>query len=194
MSAARRLLLLLVILIGALLPVGNALASGGDYVFVGGSDEARAQVRAALERSAFDWDRVPAQVTIRITGCGCAGAKPGEIVLDERQLTRSPFGAKYAWGIVQHEYAHQIDFLLLSTRQRAALSRRLGAPAWCYEVRGLAHDDYGCERFATLVAWAYWASPANVQRPDWGSGLTRAEFRALLGRLLGAPTRASLAG
>ncbi len=187
MSAARRLLVLTAIFVGLLALAGKAAASGGDYVFVGGSEEARASVRAALERSAFDWDVVDERITIRITRCGCAGARPGEIVLDEDVLTRSPFGRRYAWGLVQHEYAHQVDFLVVEPRERRTLARRLGGSAWCYEVAGVAHDANGCERFATLLAWAYWPSRHNVQRPGWrgASDVTRREFRALVSRLLG---------
>ena len=167
MTAARRLLPVVFVALASLAWAGNAPAAGGHYVFDGGSAEARLQVRAALDRSAFDWSLVQATITIRISDCGCAGSRPGEILLDERQLTASPFGPRYAWGIVQHEYAHQLDFFLLTPADRERVIRRFGGAAWCYEVRGLARDDYGCERLATLVAWAYWRSTANVERPDW---------------------------
>ena len=188
MSAAHRLLLAIVAAAFFFAGGANALAAGGNYVFAGGSLAARAQVQAALDRSAFDWDVVPGQVTIRITSCGCAGSRPGEIVLDEGQLTSSPFGSRYVWGIVQHEYAHQVDFLVLDESDRDRFSRRYGAGAWCYEVGGLDHDAYGCERLATLVAWAYWRSPANAQRPDWrpegAPRLRRHRLRAFVARLL----------
>lgn len=188
MHAARHLLLVLATALAFLASAGDALAVGGNYVFAGGSTEAQAQVRAALDRSVFDWSVVPEQITVRITSCGCAGSKPGEIVLDEAQLTSSPLGKRYAWGIVQHEYAHQVDFFVLDQDDRARLARRFGAAAWCYELPGLAHDAYGCERFATLVAWAHWRSPANVQRPDWRPGdaprLRRDRVRAFVARLL----------
>ncbi|MGH2994877.1 MAG: hypothetical protein ACRDON_06665 [Gaiellaceae bacterium] len=187
MVAARRLLLVLAMVVAALALPSTASATGGNYAFVGGSQEARTQVRAALEASSFDWDRVPVEVTIRITNCGCAGAKPGEIVLDEDMIVRSPFGPKYAWGIVQHEYAHQLDFFRFGPREHATLLRKLGGEAWCYEVKGLAHDDYGCERFATMIAWAYWPARANVQRPHWSTSLTRADLRAFVDGLLSRP-------
>jgi hypothetical protein len=186
MSAARRFLLLLALSVGFLASAGDAFATGGNYLFEGGSPEAQAQVSAALNRSAFDFSIVPTRITIRITSCGCAGSRPGEIVLDETVLTSSPYGARHAWGIVQDEYAHQVDFFVLDVSDRRALLRRFGGKAWCYEVRGFAHDDYGCERFSTLVAWAYWRSPDNVRTPLWrgGAALKRWEFRGLLGRLL----------
>jgi hypothetical protein len=74
----------------------------------GGSEVARAQVRAALEASSFDWSLVPATVTVRIANCGCPGSSPGLIVLDEKLLAAAPYGRAYTWGIVQHEYAHQV--------------------------------------------------------------------------------------
>jgi hypothetical protein len=186
MVAARRLLLVLATSVAFFASAGDALAVGGNYVIEGGSPEAQAQVRAALDRSAFDWDVVPAQVTIRITNCGCAGSRPGEFILDENVLTNSPYGPRYAWGIVQDEYAHQVDFFVLDSGDRRTLLRRIGGKAWCYEVAGLAHDSYGCERFSTLVAWAYWRSPENVRTPVWrgGASLKRWQFRALVNRLL----------
>lgn len=169
----------------ALCLAGGAQAAGGNYVFVGGSDEARDVVREALEASRFDWDRVPGRVTIEISRCGCAGARPGVILLDEDVLVRSPFGTRYAWGIVQHEYAHQVDFLLLGARERRTLRRVLGGSDWCYERSGLAHDDHACERFATMVAWSYWPSRDNVERPGWAPRppMRQVAFRKLVNRL-----------
>lgn len=170
----------------ALCLAGGAQAAGGNYVFVGGSDEAREQVRAALKASSFNWGVVSQQITIQISRCGCGGARPGTIVLDEDVLLSSPFGPRYAWGIVQHEYAHQVDFLLFGTRERRTLRQVLGGKDWCYERPGLAHDDHGCERFATMVAWSYWRSPDNAQRPDWAARppIRPAAFRRLANRLV----------
>jgi hypothetical protein len=188
MSAARRFLLVLATVVAFLASAGDAFAVGGNYVFVGGSPEAQAQVRAALNRSAFNWSVVPQQITIRITHCGCAGSKPGEFILDEDVLTSSPFGPRYAWGIVQDEYAHQVDFFVFDQDDRRRFMARFGGKAWCYEVAGLAHDDYGCERFSALLAWAYWRSPDNVRTPIWRPAdaprLRRDRFRALVARLL----------
>ena len=55
---------LLVSLLAVLALAGTAAAGGGTYVFDGGTPIQRAQVRAALEASAFDWNLVPARVTI----------------------------------------------------------------------------------------------------------------------------------
>jgi hypothetical protein len=43
-----------------------ALASGGHYVLAGGSAYEQQQVTQALQASSFDWNLVPAQVTIHI--------------------------------------------------------------------------------------------------------------------------------
>jgi len=185
-SMARILRTMLAAFATALCLAGGAQAAGGNYVFVGGSDAAREQVRAALEASRFNWDVVPQQVTIEISRCGCGGARPGVIMLDEDVLVSSPFGARYAWGIVQHEFAHEVDFLLFGRAERRAIRRALGGADWCYERPGLGHDDHGCERFATMVAWSYWRSPDNIERPDWGArpAVRPAAFRRLVNRLV----------
>src|SRR6185295_4400716 len=41
----------------------------------------------------------------------------------------------------------------------------LGGSDWCYGVQGLAHAAYGCERFASELAWAYWPSADNSMSP-----------------------------
>jgi hypothetical protein len=94
-----RHLILIAALFALVAPV-NAEGSGGTYTFSGGSEPARAAVRAALEASAFDWGLVPEPVTIQISACGCAGARPGAVVLDERLLESTPYGRAYTWGIV----------------------------------------------------------------------------------------------
>ena len=87
------------------------------------------------------------------------------------------------------EYAHQVDFLVLDAPRRAVLQKRLRAGAWCYETDGLAHGDNGCERFASMVAWAYWPSKHNTYSPASGSdesaAMPAAEFRQLLATLVG---------
>jgi hypothetical protein len=66
-----------------------------------------------------------------------------------------------AWGVIQHEFAHQVDFFLLDKRTRRKLTRLLRAKAsWPGDGR-FAHDSYGAERFASTLAWAYWPSPHN---------------------------------
>jgi hypothetical protein len=170
---------------GALLfSVADAHARGGNYVFEGGSEAARQQVRAALDASEFDWSRVRGTITISISRCGCAGATPGSIILDEDTLVSSPFGARYAWGIVQHEYAHQVAYLLLDERAVQDARAALGGEDWCYETPGLAHDEHACERFAATFAWTYWPSADNNQRSE--AVMSAKAFRTLMSRLLPA--------
>ncbi len=171
-------------LVAAFAFAGPAKAVGGHYVFVGGSEAAQAEVRSALDRSRFDWDLVEQEVTIRITNCGCAGASPGEIILDEDVLTNPDFGPRYAWGIVQHEYAHQVDFFLLDGVDRRRVERWLGGSDWCYEDPDADHDDHACERFASSLAWAYWPRPRrNIMAAH--TAVSAAEFREILPKLLG---------
>jgi hypothetical protein len=149
-------------LLAAFVRAGEAKAVGGHYAFVGGSDAARAAVRSALDASRFDWDLVEEKITIRITD----------------------FGPKYAWGIVQHEYAYQVDFFLLDAGDRRRVRRWLGGSDWCYEDPDVDHDDHACERFASSLAWAYWP---RYRRKIMAvhTAVTAAEFRDLLPRLLG---------
>jgi hypothetical protein len=182
MLAARRHLVL-VFALAALFAPAEAKAFGGSYVFSGGSEAARAQVRASLEASAFDWSLVPATVTVRIADCGCAGSRPGLIVLDEELLAAAPYGLAYTTAIVQHEYAHQVWYFGLADGARAFLRERLGGADLCYEVAGLPHDAHACERFADTLTWAYWPHPDNPTRSDRAMGARR--FRALMAQLLG---------
>lgn len=167
------------------LPVPDGLAAGGRYVFSGGTKAQREQVRLALEASAFDWDLVPAEVQIRIVRGGVPHSRPGVIWLDGRLLASGQF----AWAIVQHEYAHQIDYFLLGESDRATLNDALGGQAWCRtDEPGLSHAAYGCERFASTVAWAYWPDAGNAYRPnlpgDEAAAMDPVGFRALLESLL----------
>jgi hypothetical protein len=182
MFAARRHLVLLVALAAFFVPA-KAQAGGGTYVFSGGSEAARAQVRAALEASSFDWGLVPATVTVRIANCGCAGASPGLIVLDEKLLAAAPYGRAYTWAVVQHEYAHQVWDFALDDRARAVLRARLHSADLCYEQPGLPHDAHACERFSDTLTWAYWPDPENPTHSSRAMGGRR--FRALLAELLG---------
>lgn len=170
----------------AFLPA-TAGAAGGDVVFDGGSPRQQAQVRAALDASSFDWDLLP-RVTVHIGAYGVSHSTPGDVWLDGGLLDTGAF----SWATVLDEFAHQLDFLVLDARQRALLQERVGGSAWCYEVAGLAHGAYGCERFSSLVAWAYWESPRNAYRPesarDESAAMPAAEFRALLDALLGRRT------
>ena len=186
----RCLLLTLVLSFATALALGpgEAGAAGGRYVFDGGTPGEQAQVRSALNASTFDWNLVPAQVTIHVKrGIMSSYASPGEIWLDADLLDAGQF----SWGTIQMEYAHQVHFLLLDDRQRSELTTTLGARAWCWENAALEHADNGCERFAATLAWSYWPSPLNSMKPsgpgDESAALPPATFRALVSRLLGAP-------
>lgn len=177
----RRLLLPFVCAL-ALAPA--AYAQGGDYSVDGGTRAERAQVKAALDASSFDFSVVPGRVAVHIEPEIAPYSTPGQIFLDAGLLDTG----RLSWGVVQHEYAHQVDFSVLDAAGRARLQAALGGRSWC---SGAAHADLACERFADLVAWAYWTSPDNVMKPvgaaDEGGQMSPAAFRALLAQVLPAP-------
>jgi hypothetical protein len=187
-----RLRLLPVVAFLALLVVQPASAAGGSYVFDGGTPAQRAQVKAALDASAFDWSIVPAQVTIHVARGVESRAARGQIWLDSDLLS----AGRFAWGAVQHEYAHQVDFFLLTPAERAQLNAALGGRVWCYSATPLAHARYGCERFASTLAWSYWPDRASSMRPrasaDESAAMAPPAFRALLSRVLGVSEAVSL--
>lgn len=165
-----------------------ASAGGGSYVFDGGSAAQQATVRNALRASSFPWGIVPATVTIHIGPGSDSYARPGEIWLDGDLLD----SGRYAWGVVQHEYAHQVDFFLLDSARRAQLLEGLRGAAWhSFEAPALSHEQLGSERFASTLAWAYWPSADNVMAPatvgDESGAIAPARFRALLAALVGVP-------
>ncbi|HWN20392.1 MAG TPA: hypothetical protein VNP93_00330 [Gaiellaceae bacterium] len=178
--------LFLLCLLGLALP-GSALAGGGHYVFDGGTPRQQAQVRAALQTSSFDWNVVKRQVTIHVGAYGTSRSTPGHVWLDGGLLDTG----RFAWATVMDEYAHQVDFFVLQAEHRSLLREELGAQAWCYELSGLAHGAYGCERFSSMLAWAYWPSQQSSYRPesrsDESASMPAVEFRALLADLIGAP-------
>jgi hypothetical protein len=168
---------------------GAAFASGGNYVITGGNSYEQQQVRQALAASSFDWGVVPGPVQITIMPQPSSDAVPGQIFLDPAVLDSGEF----SWGVVQHEYAHEVDFALLDDAKHAQIERALGGTAWCYEdsPTQLQHNEYGCERFASTLAWAYWQTPDNCMKPSAiageSGGMAPAAFRALLSTLLGTP-------
>jgi hypothetical protein len=184
----RRLLTLLVCLAAASVVAEGARAAGGAYTFAGGTPREQATVRQALEASSFDWGLVPRTIVIHIARGTDSYAVPGEIWLDADLVD----SGKWAWGPIQHEYGHQVDFFLLDDAKRAALAAALQTNVWCYDIPTLAHDAYGCERFASTLSWAYWQSPDNALRPasssDEAGAMAPAAFRSLLAKLIGAPS------
>ena len=165
----------------------SALAGGGNYAFAGGSLKEQATVHSALEASSFSWGLIPAQVTIHIGAFGDSYSTYGQIYLDATLLD----SGRFAWGVVQHEMGHQVDFFLFDDAKRAQLLSLLGGKDWCYSISGLKHSDYGCERFASELAWAYWQSADNSMKPssstDESGAMPAAQFRAVLTQLIGAP-------
>jgi hypothetical protein len=184
------LLLLSMVLLG--LGAQPALAAGGSYSFDGGTAKQQATVRAALAASSFDWGVLPRSITVHIGAIGGSYSQAGEVYLDGSLLG----SGRFAWGVVQHEFGHQVDFLLLDDSKRALLEAALGGTDWCYGVTGLAHSDYGCERFASELSWAYWGAPDSSMSPTATRGestwMPVAQFRALLSQLLAVPSLASV--
>jgi len=182
----RTLRTLLLTGLAALALTGNAQAAGGNYLVDGGTAKQRAQVKAALNASAFDWSLVPAQIKIHVAPVGESKAVPGEIWIDNQLLN----SGRFALGVVQHEYAHQVDFYLLNPTIRSQLANLIGGKAWCWETAGLNHNEYGCERFASTLAWAYWPAKDSAMRPDStnseSAAMAPARFRSLMAQLLGA--------
>jgi len=160
----------------------GALASGGNYVFDGGTRSQQVQVTSALDASTFNWSLVSQAVVIHISRGVSSHATPGAIWLDAGLLD----SGRFSWGVVQHEYAHQVDFGLLSDPMRAQLQPLLQDSAWWGSID--QHAQLGCERFADLLAWAYWQSPDNVMQPssttDEGGQIPPAAFRAALRALI----------
>lgn len=187
----KRLLVTLVSVFAFGLLSQSALASGGNYTFAGGTPAEQATVHAALQASSFNWGLIPSTITINIGAYGDSYSTYGNVYLDASLLD----SGRFSWGVVQHEMGHQVDFFLFDDTKRAALDTALGGQNWCYSVQGLAHSDYGCERFASELAWAYWPSADNSMKPGPGnveaSGMPVVAFRALLAQMLGVPSVAA---
>jgi hypothetical protein len=185
--AMRRTLLTLFSAICFLAFAQSALAGGGNVALSGGTPKEQATVRSALEASSFNWSLIPRTITIHIGAYGDSYSIYGQVYLDASLLD----SGRFAWGVVQHEMGHQVDFFLLDDTKRAQLLQLLGGKDWCYSVSGLEHSDYGCERFASELAWAYWQSPDNSMKPssstDEAGAIPVAQFRAALTQLIGAP-------
>jgi hypothetical protein len=178
-------------LAAALVVAGPAHAIGGDYVIKGGTPKQNTQVRAALDATSFDWNVVPARIVIHIVPKPTTYAYKGHIVLDAKLVD----SGKYGWAFVQHEYAHQVDFFLFGTQTRERLGRLLGGKDW-YQTNGRGHHhEFGAERFASTLAWAFWPSSDNALRPrsahDESAAMAPEKFRALLASLLRTPRYAS---
>jgi hypothetical protein len=165
----------------------SALAAGGSYTFRGGTAKEQATVRNALQASSFNFGLIPRTIVVHIGVFGGSYSTAGDVYVDGELLD----SGRYAWGVVQHEFGHQVDFFLLDDAKRAVLQQQLGGKDWCYETPGLQHADHGCERFASELAWAFWQSPDNSMQGPEAAGMPAAAFRTLLAQLLGEPATAS---
>ena len=170
-------------LVGLVLPASARPAARG-LLFESATRAERQTVVSALEASSFDWDVIPGPIVIHVVAGGRTQSVPGEIWLDADLLHAGTF----AWGVIQHEFAHQVDYLLLDEAQRSRLLRMLGGRDWCYEAPGLAHVEHGCERFASTLAWSFWQSPKNCMKPasarDESAAMPPQRFRVLLESML----------
>lgn len=190
MKAMRRGLLLL--LIAACFGAWSSAASaaGGSFNLVGGTQAQQATVRSAIAASSFDWSVLPRTINIHIGPYGDSYSTYGDVFVDGSLLN----SGRFAWGVVQHELGHQVDFFLFDDAERATMLNLLGGKDWCYSVQGLKHSDHGCERFASELAWAYWPSADNSMRPtapgDEAGFVPVAQFRAVLASLLNRPSLA----
>jgi len=167
-----------------------ALASGGHYTFAGGTSAEQQQVTQALGASSFDWNLVPVQVTIHIArGIPVSYSTSGQIWLDADLLDSGSF----SWGVVQMEFAQQVQYTLLSADERSRLTGLLGAQQWCYDDPTLPRGANACERFAAMLAWSYWPAAGNSMRPscssDWSASMSPKAFRSMLTQLIGSPDR-----
>jgi hypothetical protein len=179
-----RLLVCSLVAAAALFPgAATALATGGNYVFQGGTPSEQQQVRSALNASSFNWSAVPRTITITIGPISDSQAVPGHIWLDSSLLDTG----ELSWGVVQNEYAHEVDYYLLNDSERAMLTGELGASAWCYgDAPGLTLDQVGCERFASTLAVAYWTNPNNcIEDAGDVAAISPSAFRSLLASLIG---------
>jgi hypothetical protein len=90
--------------------------------------------------------------------------------------------------MVQHEYAHQVDYFLLTNAARDQLFPQLGGKCW-FATCVASHDQLASERFASTLAWSYWPVSANILKPaganDESAAMQPAAFRAAMTQLLG---------
>ena len=186
-----RLLAAVVGVAALVLPLAQrASAGGGNYSVSGGTAAEQATVRDALDASSFDWSVLPHTIQVTIQPGAGDSATSGSVALDPQVLDMGTF----SWAIVQHEFAHQIDFYLLNDAERAQLAQAIGGTQWFPSGAMLPHSAYSCERFASLVAWAYWPSVENSLRPSSpaaeAGGMAPPAFRALLSGMLNDSTSA----
>lgn len=179
----------LIVLAFLALSTGPAAASGGRYVFVGGTTYQRNQVTQALQVSTFNWNLVPTvKVVIDPAPDAPSEATVGVVTLNADLLNSGEF----SWGVVQHEFGHELDFSLLNAADRTSLQQALGGASWWDDpFAPLQHDQMSAERFATMMSVAYWPAywsncfyprPGNLDAEN--SSMSPAAFRTLMNGLL----------
>lgn len=169
-------------LAAALLVAPAALAKGGHVRFDGGTPDEHLTVKEALAVSKFNFNIVRRTIIVHILPGGDR-SEPGAIWLDPKRLDLGAF----AWGAVQHEFGHQVDFLVMTDIQRAKFNAFFGTPSWTppADWDGLTgHESIGRERFASMIAWTFWRDRIwNDESPKYKpieSGADPKKFQALL--------------
>jgi hypothetical protein len=171
--------------------VPAAQARGGHYRFDGGTTYERQQVVQALNVSSFNWNVVPWTVTITIrNGSVTSGGIEAGGISPPRHITlRADIldqGIR-SWGLVQHEYAHQVDFARFNDPIRKRLTYLLVAKTWWWRP-GIVHAQAGAERFASTLAWTYWPSPDNLLgtwQQNEANAMRAGPFKKLMRALVG---------
>ena len=174
-----------------------AVADTANTQIQGGNVYEQEQVKEALAASSFPWSILP-ETTVDIssdTPPVGGDAIPGQINLYPELLDAGEF----SWGVILHEMGHQVDFMLLNDDDRAYLLSILGGQSWYQNPSDQAqilHQNLGSERFADLMAWAFWPSQYNSMDPNANSlaghstdapyGISVNAFRALLFQVLSA--------
>ena len=155
--------------------------TSASYAVDGGNARDRAQIEAALAASSFDWSLLP-QIQVHVRSGVPARSAPGHVWLSPELLATG----RFAWAVIQDEFAHQVDFFLLDEGDREFLNATLGGDLWY--GRGLPHARRGVERFTSTFVWAYWPARENSYRPrtlrDESAALEPRLFRALLAQML----------
>ena len=134
------------------------------------------------EASSFDWSLIPGTITVHIGGLR-------RLVLGLRATSTwtppSLDSGRFAWGVVQHEFAP--PGRLLPLRRRASghscsqCARRQGL---VLSVPSLDALRLRLRALRLELAWAYWQSPDNVMKPQKterrvAASCPCAQFRAL---------------
>ena len=152
----------------------------------------QATVRAALEVSSFDWSVLPARSSSTSRRSAAPTPRPATSTSTARCST--PAASR---GASSSTSSHTRSTSSSSTTRSARRStQRSAAATGATASPGLAHSAYGCERFASELAWAYWPSADNSMSPaathgESGGDAGGAVPQRCSPRLLGVPTLAT---